>query len=61
MWLRKAARSLVRITMMLVLFFESKHKGGNKEGCVCVCMCFADKAIGSILDTLTRESSKILG
>ena len=36
MWLRKAARSLVRITMMLVLFFESKHKGGNKEGCVCM-------------------------
>jgi len=20
--------------MMLVLFFESKHKGGNKEGCM---------------------------
>lgn len=59
MGLRKAARSLVRINMMLIFVFESKHKGGNKEGCVCV--CFAGKATGSILDMLIRESSKILG
>lgn len=38
MGLRKAARSLVRINMMLIFVFESKHNGGNKEGCVCVCV-----------------------
>ena len=59
MGLRKAARSLVRITMMLVLFFESKHKGGNKAGCVWGGV--QGKAIGSILDMWIRESSKILG
>lgn len=34
--------------MMFILVFESKHKGGNKEGCVCVCV--AGKATGPILD-----------
>lgn len=45
---------------MLVLLFESKHKGDSKEVCVCVCVCVQGEVIGSILDMLIRGSSKIL-